>query len=81
MAFSSLARVLGDGLTMHSLPVLFKKNIISGDQLVHTDSTFFFFLGQDQFTVAQPAETAVAEWSRMSRCELVFLSFRFPHHA
>ena len=47
---------------------------------MHTDSTFFF-LGQDQFTVAQPAETAVAECSWMSRCELVFLSFRFPHHA
>ena len=79
VAFSSLARVLGDGLTMHSLPVLFKKKLLVEISLCTPIPLFFF--GQDQFTVAQPAETAVAECSRMSRCELVFLSFRFPHHA
>ena len=47
---------MGKGFTVHSLPALFV--CLSGDQLAHTNSTIF---GQDQSTVAQRAETTVAE--------------------
>ena len=37
VAFSSPARILGEGSSIHSLPALFK-NFFSEDQLTHTNS-------------------------------------------
>ena len=53
VVFVSLARILGEGSTFHSLSVLFFCFLLfsfSGEQLMDTSSTF---LGQDQSTVAQ----------------------------
>ena len=59
MAFCSLAGTLGEDLTIQSPPAsLIKKKKRSGDQLAHI---YFHFLSQDQSTVAQRAETTVAE--------------------
>ena len=54
--FSSFARILGQGFTIHSLPALFFFS--SGDQLAHTN---FTFKPGSVRIVAQRAETTVAE--------------------
>ena len=52
MALSSCARILGVCLTNHSPPALF---FFFSWRLGHAH--LFHSLGQDQYTVAQPAET------------------------
>ena len=61
VAFSLLARISGEGPTIHSPPALFL--FYSGDQLTPTNSTF---LRQDQTEVAQQGETTVAKRSLIS---------------
>ena len=61
VAFSSLARIFGEGLTINSPPALylfiyFKEVEISSC----TPVPLFFFKGQDQSTMAGRAETTVA---------------------
>ena len=55
-------RIVGEGLMNHS-PTNASFFFISRDQLMHTNSTLLI---QDQSTVAQQAETIVAECSLMS---------------
>ena len=62
--FSSLERIWGEGLTIHSFPACAFFFFESGDQLAHTNSTFFFFLGRGQSTMAQRVETTVPLFSR-----------------
>ena len=61
MAFSSHARIWGECSTIHSLPVPF---FLSFE--VEISLSTFLYLCQDQSTVAQRAETTVAEWSLTS---------------
>ena len=58
---------MGERSTINSLPALKK---ISGDLLAHTN---FTFLRKGRFTVAQRAETTVAECSMTIRLRARFL--------
>ena len=67
VAFSSLARILGECRTIHSPPVLFSfffSFFFLKWRLAR--ALYFHALGQDQSTVAQLAETTVAECSLTS---------------
>ena len=66
LAFSSLARSLGECSAIHSPSALF---IFLKWRLVRAH--LFHTLGQDQSTVAQRAETRIAERSLTSACESV----------
>ena len=61
VAFSSLARILGKGLTSHSSSAFKKKKMEISSRI-----SMHFFLGQDDSTVAQHAEMTVAECFQMS---------------
>ena len=75
VASSSLARNLGDGLTIYSPPVLFI--LLIGNKLARTSSTFFLRSGS--------VHSGSANWDncgpRRVMCELFFLNDRFPHYA
>ena len=72
VAFSSLARILGEGLTIHSPPTLFFF-FWSGDQLVPINPTF----------QARIYPQWLRSWDNFGRvaCELIFLSDKFQHYA
>ena len=71
--FPRLRGFRGEGLTIHSeLLLLLFFFFESGDELALTNSPFNFFIGQNQSTVAQQAETTVAQCFLTSWCELVF---------
>ena len=71
VAFSLLARILGECSAIHSLPVLF---VVVKWRLVRAH--YLHTLGQDQSTVAQRAETTVAECS-LTSCVLAHLQIGF----
>ena len=68
VAFSSHARILGDYLTIHSLPAPFSLSFFFKKKKKKEISlrTLIPLTGQDQSTVAQQAETTVTERSLMS---------------
>ena len=66
MDFSPLARISGDGSTIHSPPALFFFVVVCFClRLRLARAHLFHSSGQNQFTVAQRAETTVAECSLM----------------
>ena len=70
VAFSLLAGIREEGLTIHCPPALsfFEVEIISRTPIPLFFLLFFLFLaGQDQSTITQEAETTVAECCLTSR--------------
>ena len=65
VAFSSLARIFGECLTIDSPPALVFCFFFLKWRLAH--AYLFQFFGQDQSTVAQRAQMTVAECSLTSR--------------
>ena len=57
VALSSLARIFGACLTVHSLPVLFF--FLSGDQITHTNSTFYTRIGPQW--LSEPTPTSLGQ--------------------
>ena len=72
VASSSLAKIMGECLTTHSLPSLF---VLLKWRLAHVHQ--FHSLGQDKSTVAQRAETTVAKCS-LTSC--MWVCFRIGSH-
>ena len=66
LASSSLARNLGECTTFHSAPSLYFCFLFVCLKWKLARAHFFHFLGQNQSTVAQRAETTVAEHSPTS---------------
>ena len=66
VAYSSLARVMGECLSIHSVPALFSSFFLFFLKWRLVRTHLFHPLGQDQSTVAQPTEMTVAECSLTS---------------